>query len=125
MADKLNQLKQVVEFKYAEEDPQFMKRLNCWIKDMDSFRIKRNNYMHGLWHVCPLPNVEGPIEFNRVHWKTGGNGQPSITDETQYMELSELRAVVEEVEKLGEEFSSLFDALLNVMTAHARKQIKK
>jgi len=122
MVEKLRQLRQVVEYRYGQENPEFMDRLNSWLREMDDFRAKRNRYIHGLWQVCPIPGIEKPIMLNSDPWQLSKPNKGLTEDTTQYMELDELITVVKKLEELQTSFSSLFDRLLEIMVATAREE---
>lgn len=93
---KIDALLDIVEIKFKDE-PHCISEFKTWHKKIDSFRIKRNSFIHGSWGFTGIgDNVQA------VNISPGMSG-PKKKKETRYY-VSELNKELIKLDELSNEF---------------------
>ena len=105
---KLDVLKELIFYKYGDENPQMISDFNQWFEDAAKTRASRNRYVHGVWRFI-RQNRDAPIRFEPLSW-SAGIGRPMQTrDEERDMDLADFEKIVEEMKSILGRFNELRD----------------
>ena len=105
---KLDVLKELIFYKYADDNPEVVSDFNLWFKKIAKAKASRNRYVHGVWQFIG-GNKETPIRFTPTNWSAGIGKPIKKADEEQDMDFSKFEDIVAEMKSVLKEFNELRD----------------